>query len=339
MGMSEFYGAADEAEAVATIHRALELGVTLLDTADMYGSATTSSWSAARSPTGATRSCWRPSSGSCATGRIPRAAGSTGGPDYVHAGLRRFAAPARASTTSISTTSTASIPTSRSRRRSARWPSSSTPARSDSWVSPRPRRRRSAAPTPSTRSPPADRVFALEPGHRGGGAADDPRAGHRPGRLQPAGPGLPDRRDQAPRGPRRRRLPAHSPRFQGENFARNLELVERVREIAAEQDCTPGQLALAWVLHQGDDVVPIPGTKRRSYLEENVEATEISLSAEDLAAARRGRPGRGGRRRALSRHVADRSLVRPVTVHRDRSSGGKSAIRACRNRCVGVYKG
>jgi aryl-alcohol dehydrogenase-like predicted oxidoreductase len=75
---------------------------------------------------------------------------------------------------------------------------------------------------------------------------------------------------------------AHSPRFQGDNFARNLELVNRVSEIARDKDCTPGQLALAWVLAQGDDVVPIPGTKRRTYLEQNVEATEISLGAEDL---------------------------------------------------------
>jgi aryl-alcohol dehydrogenase-like predicted oxidoreductase len=75
----------------------------------------------------------------------------------------------------------------------------------------------------------------------------------------------------------------YNPRFQGENFARNLELLERVKEIAAEYDCTPGQLALAWVMHRGDDVVPIPGTKRRAYLEQNVQAAELELSEEDLA--------------------------------------------------------
>ncbi|MFZ1155694.1 MAG: aldo/keto reductase, partial [Solirubrobacteraceae bacterium] len=75
----------------------------------------------------------------------------------------------------------------------------------------------------------------------------------------------------------------HHPRFQGENFKRNLELVERVEEIAREKDVTAGQLALAWVLSRGEDVVPIPGTKRRSYLEENVAALDIELSAEDLA--------------------------------------------------------
>ena len=68
-----------------------------------------------------------------------------------------------------------------------------------------------------------------------------------------------------------------SPRFQGQNFRRNLELVERVKQVAAQASLTPGQLALAWVLAQGDDIVPIPGTKRRKYLEENAAATEISL--------------------------------------------------------------
>jgi len=74
-----------------------------------------------------------------------------------------------------------------------------------------------------------------------------------------------------------------NPRFQGENFAKNLELVERVSEIAEEKDATPGQLALAWLLHQGDDIVPIPGTKRRRYLEENAAASEIELTDDDLA--------------------------------------------------------
>lgn len=73
-----------------------------------------------------------------------------------------------------------------------------------------------------------------------------------------------------------------SPRFQGENFQKNLDLVARVDEIAKEKKCTPGQLALAWLLAQGDDIIPIPGTKRRKYLEENVAALNVKLSAEDL---------------------------------------------------------
>ncbi|HSR22439.1 MAG TPA: aldo/keto reductase, partial [Candidatus Eisenbacteria bacterium] len=75
----------------------------------------------------------------------------------------------------------------------------------------------------------------------------------------------------------------HNPRFQGENFAKNLDLVGRVREIAEEKGVTPTQLALAWVLHQGEDVAAIPGTKRVRYLEENVAAADVALSADDLA--------------------------------------------------------
>ncbi|MGL5879535.1 MAG: aldo/keto reductase [Xenococcaceae cyanobacterium] len=74
----------------------------------------------------------------------------------------------------------------------------------------------------------------------------------------------------------------HSPRFQGENFDRNLKLVEQVKEIATEKNCTPGQLALAWLLAHGEDIVPIPGTKKRDRLEENAKAIEIELSDDDL---------------------------------------------------------
>jgi aryl-alcohol dehydrogenase-like predicted oxidoreductase len=75
----------------------------------------------------------------------------------------------------------------------------------------------------------------------------------------------------------------NNPRFSGENFARNLDLVDAVKKIAAEKGCTPGQLALAWVMAQGPDVVPIPGTKRPAYLEENAAACWVELSADDLA--------------------------------------------------------
>jgi aryl-alcohol dehydrogenase-like predicted oxidoreductase len=74
----------------------------------------------------------------------------------------------------------------------------------------------------------------------------------------------------------------NQPRFQGENFTKNLDLVDEVGRMAADQGCTPGQLALAWVMARGDDVVPIPGTKRRTYLEENIGACEVELSESDL---------------------------------------------------------
>jgi aryl-alcohol dehydrogenase-like predicted oxidoreductase len=73
-----------------------------------------------------------------------------------------------------------------------------------------------------------------------------------------------------------------TPRFQGENFQRNLELVGRLKEMATEKGCSPAQLALAWVLAQGEGIVPIFGTKRRTYIEENIEGLKVELTAEDL---------------------------------------------------------
>ncbi|MDN4523093.1 aldo/keto reductase [Fictibacillus fluitans] len=75
----------------------------------------------------------------------------------------------------------------------------------------------------------------------------------------------------------------YSPRFQGENFQKNLDLVERIKEIAKEKECTASQLALAWLLAQGEDIVPIPGTKRTKYLEENIGALEVELTTEDTS--------------------------------------------------------
>jgi aryl-alcohol dehydrogenase-like predicted oxidoreductase len=86
------------------------------------------------------------------------------------------------------------------------------------------------------------------------------------------------------------RRSSYFPRFQGDALEANLTLVDKIKEIASEKGCTPGQLALAWVLAQGDDVVPIPGTKRVKYLEENVAATEVRLSQEDLTALEQAIP-------------------------------------------------
>jgi aryl-alcohol dehydrogenase-like predicted oxidoreductase len=86
------------------------------------------------------------------------------------------------------------------------------------------------------------------------------------------------------------------PRFQGENLERNLARARKVQEIADEKDIAPAQLALAWVLSRGDDVVPIPGTKRRSYLEQNVGALEVELTDDDLARIEAEVPGPAGDR-------------------------------------------
>jgi aryl-alcohol dehydrogenase-like predicted oxidoreductase len=90
--------------------------------------------------------------------------------------------------------------------------------------------------------------------------------------------GTAKRAEEYPEGDFRR----GDPRFQGEKFDANMRAVSLVRELAAQKGATPGQVALAWLLHRGDDIVPIPGTKRRSYLEENLGALEVKLTAEDM---------------------------------------------------------
>jgi len=99
----------------------------------------------------------------------------------------------------------------------------------------------------------------------------------------------------------------HGPRFQGDALAQNLRLAAKVRELAAEKGCTPGQLALAWVIAQGDDVVPIPGTKRRTYLEENLAAAEVQLTPEEVARiAAEVPPAAGDRYDRIGMMVVDR---------------------------------
>ena len=298
MGMSEFYGPGDDAESVATIHRALDLGVTFLDTADMYGPFTNEQLV-----------------GGAIAGRrdevilatkfgIQRDGGGrgiNGHPEYVRAACDASPRPARRRRTSTSTTSTASTDRCRSRRPGARWPSWSPPARSATSASPRRRAatvRRAHAVHPVTAGQYEYSLWTRDP--EDGILGDVPRAGHRPGRLQPARPRLPVRRDHRPVAVRPSDFRRSNPRFQGANFQRNLDLVAEVTSLAAAKGVTPAQLALAWVLAQGDDIVPIPGTKRRAYLEQNV-----------AAAGRHADRGRSGRdREARHRQRRRRHAVR-----------------------------
>ena len=115
-------------------------------------------------------------------------------------------------------------------------------------------------------------------------SADGAGVGHRDRAVQPAGARVfHGARSRAWRTWHRTTSAVSSPRFQGENFQRNLDLVAAVRQLAVAKGVTPAQLALAWLYAQGDDVVPIPGTRHRRYLEDNVAAMDVVLDAGDLA--------------------------------------------------------
>jgi aryl-alcohol dehydrogenase-like predicted oxidoreductase len=281
MGMSEFYGDGDEAESIATIGRALELGVTLLDTADIYGLGANeqlvgraiegrrdevllaTKFGIVRDPDG--------------TGR-----GVSGRPEYVlracDASLRRLGVehidlyyqhrvdpdvPIEETVGAMASLVDAgkvrylglSEAAAETIRRAHRvHPISALQSEYSLW----------------TRDVEEEVLPTLRELDIGLVAYSPLGRGFLTGRFTSP--------DDFPEGDFRR----DNPRFQGENFSANLRLVERVNELAREHNCTPGQLALAWVLHRGEDVVPIPGTKRRAYLEENVEATELELTEEDL---------------------------------------------------------
>jgi aryl-alcohol dehydrogenase-like predicted oxidoreductase len=282
MGMSEFYGAADEAEAIATIHHALDLGVRMLDTADAYGPFKNEELVGRAIADRRDEVLLATKFGIVRDPNEPSARGFNGRPEYVvrscDASLRRLGVdhidlyyqhrvdgdvPIEETVGAMASLidagkvrflglSEASAET--IERAHAIHPISAVQSEYSLWS-----RDIEDEVLPAIRSLGIGLVA-----------------------YSPLGRGFLTGRFKSPEDLEEGDFRRFTPRFQGENFKRNLKLVERVREIAAEHDCTPGQLALAWVLHRGEDIVPIPGTKRRAYLEENVAAGEISLSDEDL---------------------------------------------------------
>jgi aryl-alcohol dehydrogenase-like predicted oxidoreductase len=282
MGMSEFYGATDERESIATIHRALDLGVNFLDTADMYGPYTNEEL-VGRAIRGRRDQVVLATKFGIVRGEDRTVRTISGKPDYVRqaceGSLRRLGVDTIDlyyqhrvdGATPIEDTVGAMAALVREGK--VRWIGLSE-AGPDTI-------RRACAVHPVTALQTEYSLWTRDP--EDGVLAACRELGVGFVAYSPLGRGFLTgqiKRFEDLAADDYRRM---SPRFQGDNFRKNLDLVARVEEIAAEKRCRPSQLALAWVLAQGDDIVPIPGTKRVAYLEENVGALDVRLTRDDLA--------------------------------------------------------